>query len=319
MKNSYRILAVAIATAFSFAAPAAFAQDAAKPAAKAAKPAANAFATPEDAVKALIAAVRAADKKAVIALMGPGTDQWMFTGDDPSDKEEWTRFLTSYDKKNMIVEEGKTKATLVVGDDWPFPVPLAKKGDKWHFDAAAGRTEVLYRRVGRNELDTIQTLLAVADAQREYAYADADGNGTNDYARKFISTAGKKDGLYWPTKAGEAQSPLGPLVGEATREGYTGTTKGGKPVAYHGYHYRMLTSQGKDAAGGAYNYLVKDRMMGGFAALAYPATYRVTGVMTFIVNHDGTVYEADLGADTSKVAAAMTSFNPASKTWKKVQ
>jgi hypothetical protein len=274
------------------------------------------FASPEDATKALTDAVRAGDPKALVAIFGEKSKPWIFTGDVVSDRADWKAFLAGYDKKNKLAKEGDAKVILNVGDDdWPFPSPIVKgKDGKWKFDIEAGREEVTNRRVGRNELDTIQTLLAVVDAQREYAANDSDGNGSNDYAKKFISTKGKKDGLYFETTAGAPQSPLGPLVGVAAKEGYSGA----KPGPYHGYQYRMLTAQGKDAAGGAYSYLVKDRMMGGFAVVAYPEKYGVSGVKTFVVNHDGVVYEKDLGAGTAAAAAAMKAYNP-DKTWQKVQ
>ncbi|QJR16823.1 DUF2950 domain-containing protein [Usitatibacter palustris] len=275
------------------------------------------FASPEEGSKALADAVRTGEGKNVIAIFGEKSKPWIFTGDAVSDRADWTAFLAAYDKKNKLVKEGDAKATINVGDDdWPFPAPLVKAKDgKWAFDAETGREEVINRRVGRNELDTIQTLLAVVDAQREYATSDADGNGSTDYAKKFISTKGKKDGLYFETAAGAPQSPLGPLVGVAAKEGYPGTNPGGP---YHGYQYRMLMSQGKDAAGGAYSYLVKDRMMGGFAVVAFPEKYGVSGVKTFVVNHDGVVYEKDLGAGTAAAAAAIKAYNP-DKTWQKVQ
>jgi hypothetical protein len=278
----------------------------------------QAFATPEEAAKALADAVRTGKSPGIIKVMGAKSQAWIFTGDAVSDREDWTQFLARYDKKNALARDGDAKAVLNVGeDDWPFPAPLVKKGGKWMFDAEAGREEVMNRRVGRNELDTIQTLLATVDAQREYASNDSDGNGFNDYARRFISTKGKKDGLYWATKDGEKQSPLGPLVASATSEGY-GQAKASKPQPYHGYFYRILTSQGKDSPGGAYNYLVKDKLVGGFAVVAYPATYGNSGVKTFVVNHEGVVFEKDLGKSTASAAAALKAFNP-DKTWQKVQ
>jgi len=287
-------------------------------------PAANAaaqksFASPEAASRALADAVRAKDVQALLAVVGPASKDWLFTGDAVADRADWNKFLASYDLKNVLVKEGDAKAILAVGgDDWPFPAPLMKKDGAWSFDIEAGREEVTNRRVGRNELNTIQTLLAIVDAQREYAAADADKNGFNDYARKFISTEGKKDGLYWPAKSGETPSPLGPLVGAAAKEGYVKKAGADAPAPYHGYYYRMLTAQGKDASGSAYDYLVKDKLLGGFAAVAYPAKYGVSGVMTFQVNHDGAVYEKDLGSTTDAQAAKLTRYNP-DKTWKKTQ
>lgn len=316
----------ALAATLALALPAgALAQAAAE--SKPAKPAAAApaksaaqrsFASPEEAAKALYDAVKAADVKALVDIVGPQSRSWLFTGDKVSDAEDWKRFAASYDEKHSFAKEGDAKAVLVVGkDDYPFAAPLVKRGDKWAFDAEAGREEVINRRVGRNELDTIQTLLAIVDAQREYAVADADKNGLNDYAARFISSPGKKDGLYWPTKAGEPQSPLGPLVAQAVREGY-GKAATGQPQPYNGYYFRLLKGQGANAPGGKYGYEVKGKLFGGFAVVAYPAKYGVSGVMTFLVNHDGVVYEKDLGASTQSVAAKMTRFDP-DKTWKKTQ
>ena len=275
------------------------------------------FATPEEAAKALAEAVRAGNVAGMLEVIGPKSKNWLFTGDKVSDAEEWKNFLAAYDRKNAVTREGDAKAVLVIGDDWPFPAPLAKKGDKWAFDADAGREEVMNRRVGRNELDTIQTMLAIVDAQREYAAKDADGNGFTDYAARFWSSPGKKDGLYWPAKAGEPQSPMGPLAARAVREGYGGQAKPAKPVPYNGYYYRILTRQGKDAPGGAYDYLVKGKLFGGFAVVAHPASYGNSGVKTFIVNHDGVVHEKDLGANSAAEAGRMKSYNP-DKTWAKL-
>ena len=297
----------------------AWAQSPAPKAAVSAPAAQRTFASPEAAAKALADAVRTVDGKAVLAVVGPASKSWLFSGDDVADREDWKNFLEAYDRKNAITKEGDAKATLVVGNaDWPFPVPLVKKGDKWSFDIVAGREEVINRRVGRNELDTIETLRAIVDAQRIYASADPDGNGVASYATRFISTPGKKDGLYWQTKAGEPESPLGPLIGEAAGHGYKMNTQPSNPQPYQGYYYRMIMRQGKSARGGAYDYRVKGRLFGGFAVVAYPATYGVSGVKTFIVNHDGVVYEKDLGKATSTVAPALATFDP-DKTWQKVQ
>jgi hypothetical protein len=282
------------------------------------KPVQRSFATPEEAVKALVEAVRAGNVADMLQVIGPQSKSWVFTGDKVSDAEEWKNFLAAYDKKNAVKKEGEAKAVLVCGDDWPFPAPIVKKGEKWAFDADAGREEVINRRVGRNELDTIQTMLAIVDAQREYAAKDADGNGLADYAMKFRSTPGKKDGLYWPVKEGEPQSPLGPLAAQAVREGYGKAMGSDKPVPYNGYYYRMLTRQGKDAPGGAYDYLVKGKLFGGFAVVAWPASYGNSGVKTFVVNHEGVVYEKDLGPNSAAEAAKMKAYNP-DKTWSKVQ
>lgn len=321
MKMRYPILVAVIAGVLTATAiPAAIAADA-KPAAKAPAKAspAKTFATPDEAAAALADAVRAQDPKAVLAVVGPAAKPWLFSGDNVADRNDWSRFLAAYDKKHRMENASATKAILNVGDDdWPFPAPIVKHGARWSFDANAGREELLNRRVGRNELDTIQALLAVVDAQREYAADDPDKNGFADYARRFKSSPGKKDGLYWPAEGG-AQSPLGELVVAAASEGYgKQPPKAGARPAYHGYHYRILTSQGKNAPGGAYSYVVGGKLLGGFAVVAWPANYGSSGVMTFIVNHEGVIYEKNLGAKTAATAAAMTQFNPDS-TWRKVQ
>lgn len=316
-----KALTMAVALAFT-ALPLATAALAQAPAAKPkahATAAQSTYASPEAAAKALADAVRAQDANALLAIVGPTSKSWLFSGDPVADREGWGKFLAGYDKKNSIAKDGDAKATLLVGeDDWPFPAPLVQKAGKWTFDAEAGREEIINRRVGRNELDTIQTLLAIVDAQRVYASKDPDGNGVAAYAASFMSAPGKKDGLYWETKEGEPQSPLGPLVGEASAQGYAKQAQGAKPQPYHGYNFRMMTRQGKDAPGGAYDYRVKGHLFGGFAVVAYPANYGLSGVKTFIVNHEGVVFEKDLGAATSSAGTAITLYNP-DKTWQKAQ
>jgi hypothetical protein len=205
---------------------------------------------------------------------------------------------------------------LLIGQDgWPLPIPVVKEGDAWRFDTAAGKEEILNRRIGRNELNTIQVCLAYVDAQREYARAPREGDGLLTYAMKFRSDEGRHNGLYWPTKAGEELSSLGVLVANARAEGYARKTSEAKPTPYHGYVYRILTAQGPDAPGGAHDYIVNGKMIGGFALVAYPVQYGDSGVMTFIVNHQGIVYEKDLGTDTEHIARAMQAYNP-DNTWK---
>jgi hypothetical protein len=281
------------------------------------------FATPEEAATALVDALRNHDTNALLAVIGPSSRNWLSSGDKVADQNDREKFLAAYDRKNSISKPDDNKAILLVGeDDWPFPAPIIRKGNGWIFDAAAGREEIINRRVGRNELDTIQTLLAIVDAEREYAASDPDGNGYHDYARRFASSKGKKDGLFWPVQPGGTLSPLGPLVAVAAREGYgkkAGSSKSsGKPAAYHGYRYRILTAQGKDAPGGAYSYLVRDKMIGGFAIVAYPAKYGVSGVMTFLVSYDGVVYQKNLGKTTETQAIGMQRFNPGPG-WSKAQ
>jgi len=299
----------------------AWAQAAAAPAAAKSAAKQKTFASAEEAAKALVEGVRAKNREAVLAVVGPGSASWLLSGDSVADANDWGKFLAAYDQKNAL-ESKDGKSILVVGNDaWPFPAPIVKRGSQYAFDTNAGREEILNRRIGRNELDTMQALLAVVDAQREYAAADADGNGFADYARKFRSSPGKKDGLYWPTEGNAPQSPLGPIVAVASREGYgkgQAPAKEGQQAPYHGYYYKIITSQGKDAPGGAYDYMVGNKLLGGFAVVAWPASYRNSGVVTFIVNHDGVVFEKDLGPQTASIAAGMTRYNPDS-TWKKAQ
>jgi hypothetical protein len=276
------------------------------------------FTTPAEAAKALADALRSNNVNALVAVVGPKSRSWLSSGDAVADKQGWALFLQNYERQHSISETSDGKAFLLVGEDlWPFPAPLVKKPTGWVFDTAAGREEVLNRRIGHNELSAIQTLLATVDAQREYAAGDLDGNGFNDYASRFVSSPGKRDGLFWPVTANETLSPLGPLVGAAAREGYN-KKHVEKAAPYHGYFFRMLGSQGKDAPGGAYSYEVNGRKIGGFAVLAYPAKYGSSGVMSFLVNHDGAVYQKNLGKNTAASAQKIRSFNPDSS-WAKTQ
>jgi Protein of unknown function (DUF2950) len=218
----------------------------------------------------------------------------------------------AYKAKHSVNLEGD-KAVLILGPDgFPFPIPLTRKKVGWQFDAGAGRLEILYRRIGQNELDAIQTCLAYVDAQSEYADKDRTGAGPGIYARRIVSSAGQKDGLYWPSDGND--SPLGELAAQASAEGYKA---GSESRTFHGYYYRILTQQGSNAPGGALNYVVKGRMIGGFALVAYPAEYGNSGIMTFVVNHVGTVYQKDLGERATVIAKQMTSFDP-DPSWKKV-
>jgi hypothetical protein len=276
------------------------------------------FATPEEAVKAFAAAMQSNDERELLSIFGPTAKELISSGDPVRDKKQRERFVSDYDRKNSITQEG-AKMVLVIGEkDWPFPIPLVKKADQWIFDTKAGKEEILNRRIGENELSTVLTLLAVVDAQREYAMHDRDDDGLLEYAEKFRSDPGKKNGLYWKTKEGEQPSPLGELVADARAEGYTRAGTKQNPIAFNGYYFRMLMKQGKHAAGGAFDYVVRKNMIGGFAVVAYPAVYGSSGVMTFVVNYEGVVYEKDLGKNTAKTAKAMTSFDP-DQTWKKVE
>jgi hypothetical protein len=288
-------------------------------AAQAAAPKQQTFAAPEEAVKALVEALKVNDTKALAAMLGPGSQDIVASGDPVTDRARRQEFVSLYEKKHRLEQAGADRAVLSVGpDDWPLPIPLVKQGAAWRFDTAAGRHEILARRIGRNELDTIQTCLAYVDAQREYARMGHDGAGGPEYAQQFASDKGRRNGLYWPSGQGEVQSPLGPLVAEAQKAGYRRGAGGGRPTPYHGYYYRILKAQGPHAPGGAYDYVVGGRMIGGFALVAYPARYASSGIMTFLVNQDGVVYQKDLGEDTEKIARAMQAFDP-DDTWKEAK
>ena len=241
-------------------------------------------------------------------MLGKDAASSLSSGDAIDDRLIAERFVTRYETKHAIVADGDKRATLTVdADDFPFAYPLVKTASGWRFDAKAGNAELLARRVGANELAVMNVLLAIVDAQREYAAQDRDSDGASEYAAKFASAPGKKDGLYWPTAAGEPASPLGTLVARAAGQGYKKTDG---PQPYHGYYFRLLKGQGPKATGGAYDYTIKGNTIGGFAVIAYPAKYANSGVMTFMVNHDGVIYEKDLGPDTANVARATTRFDP---------
>ena len=277
----------------------------------------QAFPTPDALFRALADAAKTNDSVMLVALLGSGGDALVNSGDAVADKQRAEKFASDYADKHSVTMEGDSKATLLVGkDDWPMPIPAVKSARGWTLDASAGAREILARRIGQNELNAINVVRAVVDAEHDYSSEDRDKDGLRDYTRKFISTSGKKDGLYWPTKEGEPPSPLGPLVGEAAAQGYAG--KQGAPTPFHGYYFRMLTAQGKDAPGGARNYVAHGRLLGGFAVVAYPALYGNSGIMTFIANQDGAVYQKDLGANTSALARAMKLYNP-DNTWSAVK
>lgn len=270
------------------------------------------FATPEDASAALVAAVRADDRERVGRILGRGSDEIMNSGDAVADRERRESFLAAYDAGNSVVAEADGGMTLQVGkDNWPLPIPIVERRGGWRFDSVRGREEVLNRRIGRNELSSQQVCLAIVDAQNEYASTDRDGNGALDYAQKIISDPGARNGLYYRTTDDEPQSPLGPLVADAADEGYTSRrTESGKRHPYHGYYFKILTAQGDSAPGGAKNYVVNGRMTDGFAVLAWPAEYGNSGVMTFMVDRNGILYERNLGRRTNRIAERMTEFDP---------
>lgn len=279
---------------------------AATPVVASAVPKGKAYATPEKAVEAFVAALRNYNPKTLTAIFGKGSESLFDSGDPVADEKLRAQFLEMYDAKQTLAPKGDAARILVVGkDDWPLPIPIVRTGSKWAFDTAAGEDEIVNRRIGRNELFAIQTCLAIGDAQREYFSRDRDGDGILEFAQKIPSTVGLRDGLFWRVEEGEAPSPLGELLATAAEEGYSTASDN-----YHGYHYKWLRGQGPSAAGGAYEYVVRDNQIGGFAIVAWPAYYGDTGIMTFVMNHDGVVFQRDLGEATEDAVKAITLFDP---------
>jgi Protein of unknown function (DUF2950) len=270
------------------------------------------FATHDDAGAALLSAVKANDKPALLAIFGSGSSDLIFSGDDAQDKLSGENFTAAYQTMQRWRKQTDGSEVLVVGaDNHPFPIPLKKNSaGQWYFDAAAGRDEILARRIGSNELAAIDVMTAMVDAQAQYLSQHHDG--TKQYAQKFISDDGKQNGLYWKSPEGQPKSPLGPMVAYASTEGFT--PQAGKQQPFHGYFYRVLTKQGPDANGGAKDYIVNGKMTGGFAFIAYPEKYGDTGIATFIINQNGIVFEKDLGKTTTETAMATTEFSP-DKSW----
>jgi hypothetical protein len=263
------------------------------------------FDSPAAAVSALFAAVRSNNEQAMLAILGPDGKRIVSSGDATEDTVQRANFVHKYDQMHRLAREPDGTLTLYVGaENWPMPIPIVQSGHAWYFDTAAGEREILYRRIGRNELSAIRVCEALAAAQKEY-----QSTHHGEYARRIFSTFGRHDGLYWKVASGEPDSPIGPLVASATAEGYAPGRKG-TPTPYRGYYYHILTRQGVSAPGGARSYLVGGKMTGGFAFVAYPARYRSSGVMTFIVGANGIVYQKDLGNRTDVMAKAMTEYDP---------
>jgi hypothetical protein len=275
------------------------------------------FASPGEAVLAVYKALKSGDANSVNAIFGSNAGPIFHTGDDVADKNRVSNFIRHYEEMHRLVIEPDQTATLYVGaDNWPMPISLVKNGSgAWYFDTEAGKKEILYRRIGTNENDAIDVLHSLVDAQVEYASNTHDDEQVKHYANKVFSDEGKHNGLYWKTSDNEPPSPVGPLLASAAGEGYS--RKEGVVPAFHGYYYRLLTRQGPAAKGGARDYSVNGKLTRGFAFLAFPAEYRNSGVMTFIVNQDGVVYEKDMGQDTGKLASAISEYNP-DKTWSPV-
>ena len=274
------------------------------------------FASPQQAVAALITAVQNNNEAELLAILGPDSEDLISSGDRVADQKGRARFLKAYGDKHFLEQEGDAKAVLHVGlKDYPLPIPLVRKENEWFFDTQAGMEEILDRRIGRNELHTIEVLHAYTDAQREYACMKRNDGAGPEFAQKLMSSEGKRDGLYWEAKEGEEESPFGPLIAMATQEGYAAGLDEENPEPFHGYYFKILKAQGEHADGGAFDYVVGGKMILGFGLVAYPANYDASGIMTFIVNQEGVIYQKDLGEDTPN-AANMTVFDP-DDTWKK--
>jgi hypothetical protein len=273
------------------------------------------YRTPDEAVAALVDAVRSDALQQVMRVLGPGSDEIVQSGDPVDDAAMRRRFLDAFGAKHEIIPDGDDQVVLIVGEErFPFPIRLVRVNNTWRFDGQLARSEIVYRRIGRNEESAIDTCEAYVAAQKEYAEKGFAGKGV--YARRFISQPGKRDGLYWPAPSGEGESPAGEFATSAAARGYS--VEGKRQIPYQGYYYRILTRQGPNAPGGEVDYMVSGNMVGGFALVAYPAQYRSSGLMTFLVNHQGIIYEKDLGWRTTDIALGMTSFDP-DRTWRRVK
>ncbi|HEX4598361.1 MAG TPA: DUF2950 domain-containing protein [Burkholderiaceae bacterium] len=268
------------------------------------------FATPDGAATALVAAVRANDQQALLAILGPDGEKLIHSGDDVADLRGRQHLVTAYDKNHRVRVDHNTAALVVGPENWSLPIPIVRKGTRWQFDTVASAQKIIDRRVGRNELSVIQVCRAYVQAQREYAAENPLRSPAKEYAQKFESGTDRHDGLYWEAGAGQPQSPLGPLFAKARAQGYSGSEPGSAPTPYHGYYYRILTRQGAHAPGGARDYVVSGHMTAGFALLAFPARWGDSGIMTFIVNQDGIVFQKNLGPDTDQLAPQITEYDP---------
>jgi len=275
------------------------------------QPGQKTFSSPDEATTAVVTAMKNNDEKLMLEILGPDGKHIVYSGDEVEDAQNRANFVERYQEMHRLVKEPDGSVVLYIGaKNWPTPIPIVKKGNAWFLDTDAGKKEILYRRVGRNEISTIKVCQELVAAQKEYYTAQH-----NEYAKQIFSDEGQHNGLYWKAADGEPQSPIGPLVASAVAEGYV-KGKNGPPTPYRGYYYHVLTRQGKDAPGGAKSYIVNGKMTGGFAFLAYPAEYRSSGVVTFIVGPDGVVYQKDLGKKTAILGKAMKEYNPDSS-WQK--
>src|SRR5499427_5407967 len=273
------------------------------------------YRTPDEAVAALVDAVRTDAPQQLMRVLGPGSDEIVLSGDPVDDEAMRRRFLADFEAKYEIVPDGEDQAALIVGEErWPFPIRLVRLNNTWRFDAQLARSEIVYRRIGRNEESAIDACGAYVAAQKEYAEKGFAGKGV--YARRFISRPGERDGLYWPAPSGEDGSPLGEFATSAAEQGYS--VEGKRWAPYQGYYYKILTRQGPNAPGGEVDYVASGDMVGGFALVAFPARYRRSGLMTFLVNHQGIIYEKDLGLRATDIGMEMMSFDP-DDTWRRVK
>jgi Protein of unknown function (DUF2950) len=276
----------------------------------AAEPAQQSYATPDDAATALAAAARSHDTAALRAVLGPGSDALLTSGDRYADQAAQSRFAESYDAHHELVPQGAEHTVLDIGtNDWPLPIPIVRRESRWYFDSREGAQEIIDRRIGGNEIAAIRVSLAYVDAQNDYFERKKQTTGTGEYAQSLVSTPGKHDGLYWPATDGQEDSPFEPLVAQAEDEGYPGELTHGKLTPYQGYFFRILHSQGAEAPDGAKNYVRNRSMTGGFGLIAWPASYASSGIMSFIVNQDGVVFQKDLGPETARLARRITQFN----------
>lgn len=276
------------------------------------------FASPEQAADALSAAWHGGQTADLLAIFGPAGEKLVSSGDPVAEKKVRDKFAASFDKKHRIQTDGESKATIIMGDeDWPYPIPLVKQDSVWRFDVEAGAQQIIDRRVGQNELNAIAVSRAYVEAQRDFAAKDRTGNKLHEYAQKIASSEGTHDGLFWRAAEGEEESPFGPLMAGAEASGYGVPNLEGK-APFKGYYYRILTQQGPNADGGARNYIANGHMTGGFAMVAFPSKYRSSGVMTFIVNQDGIVFQKNLGAETRDIAEHITAYDP-DQSWKMLE
>ncbi len=277
------------------------------------------FATAQEAVDALMSAVANKDPATMVEIFGPGSEDVLFTGVDGVDRRRWKSFMDRAREMSRLVKQDDGRATLYIGkSQWPFPVALQESDNRWFFDTEDGREEILIRRIGANELKVIDVAGAYRDAQRLYESDDRDGDGVLEYATKIVSDEGQRNGLYFPVEAGEDLSPLGPGLARASAQGYAYDEIERRADPYNGYYYKVLTRQGPDAPGGEYDYIINGHMVAGFGLLAFPARYGSTGIMTFMVNQHGDVFEKDLGEDTAQAAGNIDTFNP-DDTWSRVE